>query len=129
MSTSPQSSETSGQPQEIWVPLLPAQGTGTTVRAEQVPAGGGLECIAGDAVVAVFSADGVYYGIDGICLHAGGPLAEGYLSGCIMTCPWHGWQYDLRTGENCLNPRIRTRRFPIRVEPDGTLSASIAPAS
>lgn len=121
--------EPDNKPQATWVRLLPAQGTGKSVRADQVPAGGGLECIAGDAVVAVFAAEGNYYGIDGICLHAGGPLAEGYLSGCIVTCPWHGWQYDVRTGENCLNPRIRTRRFPIRVEPDGTLSACLDVAS
>jgi nitrite reductase (NADH) small subunit len=120
-----QSDGNSPENEGTWVPLFPAAGKGGAIRGDQIPSGAGLECLAGDAIVAVFAVDGTYYGLDGICLHAGGPLAEGYVNGCVVTCPWHGWQYDLRTGENCLNARIRTRSFPIRVETDGSLSARI----
>jgi len=38
------------------------------------------------------------------CLHRGGPLGEGALEGKIVTCPWHGWQYDVTTGKTTMNP-------------------------
>ena len=37
------------------------------------------------------------------CAHQGGPLSEGRLSGARLTCPWHGWMYDLKSG-TCLMP-------------------------
>jgi nitrite reductase/ring-hydroxylating ferredoxin subunit len=41
--------------------------------------------------VALFNVDGVFHALDGVCPHQGGPLGKGTLSGCIVTCPWHGW--------------------------------------
>jgi nitrite reductase (NADH) small subunit len=106
-----------------WLPLLDAGGAGGPLSRDDIPPGTAREAILGDAVLAVFHAEGELHAIDGICLHAGGPLAEGYVSGHVVTCPWHGWQYDLRTGANCLNARIRTKRFEIRVADDGRLFA------
>ena len=48
--------------------------------------------------LAVFNVDGVFHAIDNTCVHRGGPLGEGELKGAIVTCPWHGWQYDVTTG-------------------------------
>jgi nitrite reductase/ring-hydroxylating ferredoxin subunit len=72
--------------------------------------------VAGDRELALFNVDGRYYAIDNACVHQGGPLGEGTLDGSIVTCPWHGWRYDVRTGENPLDDRFRVACFPVRVE-------------
>lgn len=83
---------------------------------DEVPPGSGKEVMAGEQVVALFNVEGTFHALDGICPHAGGPLAEGDLRGTIITCPWHGWQFDVVDGHNCLNPKICHTRFPVRVE-------------
>ena len=50
--------------------------------------------------IALFNVGSVFHAIDNTCLHRGGPLGEGELEGCILTCPWHAWQFDVRTGES-----------------------------
>lgn len=82
----------------------------------EIPPGTGKEVVAGDAIVAVFNCDGQFHALDGICPHSGGPLAEGQLTGCTVTCPWHGWQFNVRTGVNCLNPRMQHTNYPVRVD-------------
>jgi nitrite reductase/ring-hydroxylating ferredoxin subunit len=52
----------------------------------------------GHPVVVVPLADGLF-AIDGRCPHRGGPLAQGKLEGCALRCPWHGFKYDVRTGQ------------------------------
>jgi nitrite reductase/ring-hydroxylating ferredoxin subunit len=77
--------------------------------------------MADDRVVALFNVDGVFYALDGVCPHAGGPLGEGILRGKIVTCPWHGWQFDVSNGQNCLNPRMGHQGFPVKVEGNDVL--------
>jgi nitrite reductase/ring-hydroxylating ferredoxin subunit len=88
---------------------------------EEVAAGTARELTAGGRVVALFNIEGVFYALDGICPHAGGPLGEGSLSGCVVTCPWHGWQFDVTTGQHALNPRIEHTRFPVKIEGNDVL--------
>ncbi len=52
----------------------------------------------GDAMYAVCNIDGEIHCVDGACPHAGGPLSEGTLHGGTLVCPWHGWEFDARTG-------------------------------
>ncbi|MEK6233701.1 MAG: Rieske 2Fe-2S domain-containing protein [Planctomycetales bacterium] len=47
----------------------------------------------------VFHVQGEFYVLSNLCPHVGGPLNEGPLSGHTVTCPWHGWQFDVRTGQ------------------------------
>ena len=81
-----------------------------------VPPGSAREVMADDQVVALFNVDGVFYAMDGVCPHAGGPLGEGTLRGTTLTCPWHGWQFDVATGQNCLNRRTSHQCFAVKVE-------------
>lgn len=81
-----------------------------------IPTGTGKELVAAGRVVALFNLDGQFHAIDGICAHAGGPVAKGAVKGCIVTCPWHGWQYDVTTGKHCLNDRISQESFAVTVE-------------
>ena len=83
-----------------------------------VPPGSAVELIAEGRVVALFNVDGTYHALDGVCPHAGGPLGNGTLEGCIITCPWHGWQFDVTTGQHCLTETIRHTSFPGIVEGD-----------
>jgi nitrite reductase/ring-hydroxylating ferredoxin subunit len=50
-------------------------------------------------LVTVANADGKFYAFGNICPHAGGPIGDGFLEGCIVECPWHAAQWDVRTGE------------------------------
>lgn len=100
-----------------WTPLAPV---------EEIPVGAGREFTVGDRIVALFrlGEGDEFHAVDGICLHAGGPVAEGQLTGCVVTCPWHGWQYDVRTGQHCLTPRLKLDSFPARVV-DGRVEIEI----
>ena len=48
--------------------------------------------------IALFNVEGEFYAINYICPHMGGPLGEGMLNGYVVTSPWHGWTFDVRTG-------------------------------
>jgi NAD(P)H-dependent nitrite reductase small subunit len=82
----------------------------------ELPAGTSREVVAGDCVIAVFNVNEEYFAMDGVCPHAGGPLAQGTVQSGVVTCPWHGWQFDVKTGRNCLNARITARSYPCKVE-------------
>jgi nitrite reductase (NADH) small subunit len=97
------------------------QGNGMTrlisvAKVDEIPAGTGKEVVVGDRIIAIYHVGGQFYALDGICPHAGGPLGEGSLSGPIVTCPWHGWQFDVRTGQSCLNAKIRHPSFPVTID-------------
>jgi nitrite reductase (NADH) small subunit len=80
------------------------------------PEGTSKEVMAEDRVVALYCVDGEHYALDGICPHQGGPLGQGKLTGCVVTCPWHGWQYDVRSGQHQSIPSLVHRHFPVKVE-------------
>ena len=54
---------------------------------------------AGGRAVAVFNVDGTVYALGGTRTRRGGPLGEGEVDGTIVTCPWHGAQFDVTTGQ------------------------------
>lgn len=49
--------------------------------------------------IALFNVNGTFHAIGDTCTHAGGPLSDGDLDGDVVTCPWHGAQFDVKTGE------------------------------
>jgi nitrite reductase (NADH) small subunit len=85
-------------------------------RSSDVPAGEGQVVEAGGRALALFNVDGAYYAIDNSCAHRGGPLGEGELDGTVVTCPWHGWRWDVKTGANANNPAVKMACFPVSVE-------------
>jgi nitrite reductase/ring-hydroxylating ferredoxin subunit len=68
--------------------------------------------------VAICNVAGTVYILDNTCPHAGGPLGEGSLDGELIECPWHGWRYNVRTGERPENPEITVSCFQVHVEND-----------
>jgi nitrite reductase (NADH) small subunit/3-phenylpropionate/trans-cinnamate dioxygenase ferredoxin subunit len=69
-------------------------------------------------VIALFNVGGTFHAIDNTCKHRGGPLGEGELEGSVVTCPWHGWQYDVTNGKCVFNPGVTVTCFETRVEGD-----------
>jgi nitrite reductase (NADH) small subunit len=65
--------------------------------------------------IAVFVADGKTYAIDNACPHMAGPLGAGECHDGIVTCPIHGWRFDVRTGEAPTNPNTKVECFETRV--------------
>jgi len=68
--------------------------------------------------IAVFNVNGKMYATDNACLHQGGPLGEGMLEDDVVTCPWHMWQYNVRTGENLEDNMLKVETYPVRVSGD-----------
>ena len=84
----------------------------------ELPPGANCELVVEDRIVALFNVDGELFALDGVCPHQGGPLGKGALTGCIVTCPWHGWQFDVRDGQHQASATLRHAFFPVKVEQD-----------
>ncbi|MQA14671.1 MAG: Rieske 2Fe-2S domain-containing protein [Pseudonocardiaceae bacterium] len=87
----------------------------------------------GDRSIGVFNLGGEYFAIRNSCPHAGGPLCQGTRSGLVVSdepgrydyirrgevlrCPWHQWEFDIRTGQSWFDPaKTRVRRYDVRLE-------------
>ena len=66
--------------------------------------------------IAVFNVEGAIYATDNTCLHQGGPLGEGELMGDVVICPWHQWEYNVRTGEMPGDSSVKVATYPVQVE-------------
>ena len=69
--------------------------------------------------VALFNIDGEFIAMDNKCPHRGGSLGDGEIEGDIVTCPWHGWQFNCRTGKAVENDAIIVRTYDIENRSDG----------
>ena len=86
----------------------------------EIAPGTGKTVTAGGKELAVFNVEGTFHVIDNECPHRGGPLGEGELEGCLLTCPWHAWQFDVRTGESVTDDS-KVAVYPCKVEGDQIL--------
>lgn len=68
-----------------------------------------------DIEVAVFRTDNEVYAIEGRCPHKGASLGNGALDDCSVTCPWHDWKFDLKTGAGLTNPSSSVAALAVRV--------------
>jgi nitrite reductase/ring-hydroxylating ferredoxin subunit len=85
--------------------------------------GQGVEVMVGKKKYALFRVDGEYYCLANICKHWGAPLAEGFLDGHFVMCPWHGWRFDVRDGTTD-HPDSDVRTFPVTVR-DGEVFVTL----
>ena len=84
-------------------------------RADEVAPGTVVTVQADGETIALSRVGDDFYATQNDCLHLEGPLGEGRLEQCVITCPWHGWQYDVRTGENEFDRAIVLRTFEVQV--------------
>ncbi len=71
--------------------------------------------------IALFNVGGTFHAIDNTCKHRGGPLGEGELNASQVTCPWHGWQYDVTTGACMTKPGVIQKKYNVKIEGDSVL--------
>jgi len=100
---------------------------------EIAPGGRKIVEIAGRSI-GVFNVRGEFYALRNRCPHQGGPLCDGRLAGYVVSprpgeyeyvrdgeilrCPWHGWEFDLKTGQSWFDPGgTRVRTYPVSLEP------------
>ncbi len=112
---------------------------------DDIPEGGGVLAAAGGTELGVFRVRGRVHAYENRCRHQGGPVCTGEIIGRYeqvlnadgtvagerfaddevrIACPWHGWEYDLETGECTADRRYRLRRFPVTVR-DGDVYARV----
>ena len=99
----------------------------------EIPPGGRKRVDVSGRDVAVFNLAGEFFAIANKCPHRGGPFCQGSLTGLILSdepgdyqyvrqgeiirCPWHNWEFDVRTGKSWCDPeKVKARRFGVSVE-------------
>ena len=65
--------------------------------------------------IALANVGGKFYAVNNVCLHRGGPLGQGVMEGKIVTCPWHGWEYDVTTGKVSRNPTVGVDSYAVEI--------------
>ena len=76
--------------------------------------------------IALFHLEGGLYAIANKCPHSTGPLVEGRVTATIVTCPWHGAQFDISTGECCNGPATKNvATYPVHIQ-NGTIVVEIS---
>lgn len=79
-----------------------------------LPPGNATLVVADKESVAVFNMGGTVYACSAACPHAGAPLSDGFIKGTVVTCPWHGWSFDLDAGPDA--PPDGVLRYPVTIE-------------
>src|SRR5580704_17461627 len=92
-------------------------------RLDEIPADRGGPVRVGTRSMAVFRVGDRLVAVDNVCGHLGNPIDDGFVEAGCLTCPWHGWRYDLRTGEHLtvFGRRRGLRTYPVRAEGDYVL--------
>lgn len=111
-------------------------------RTEDIPDGGRIVVDVRGISIGVFNINGTYRAVLNRCPHGGAPLCEGQVlsdltakepgdwsfdpSRCLLKCPWHGWEFDLATGESYFDPRgVKVRSYPAQSESGASLNREI----
>lgn len=69
----------------------------------------------GKIIAIVRDLDGGFFAIEGGCKHHGADLSQGVMEQLIVTCPRHGWKYDLSTGKCLSNASLPLRKLPLKI--------------
>ena len=83
-----------------------------------VPEGEGKPVAVCGKVLALFCINGEHHAIDDMCPHMGASLAGGYVENGIVTCPWHAWQFNVKTGECHTLKGAKQKTFKTKIEKD-----------
>jgi nitrite reductase/ring-hydroxylating ferredoxin subunit len=107
-------------------------------KAEDIPPGQRKLVSVQGREIGIFNVAGEYFAVGNRCPHEGASLCKGRIVGLaessepgsyelsrkgeIVRCPWHGWEFDLRTGKSRCEPnRTKVRSFELKVEAGGAL--------
>ena len=98
--------------------VTPPEGFEVILHTGALKPGEVSEVIAGGTAICVANVDGTYHALSNSCAHAEGPLGEGALDGSVLTCPYHGWAYDVTDGSCRTNGSVSVETFEVRIEGD-----------
>ncbi len=84
-------------------------------KKDEIPVGSIREFQVNGKTIALANVNGTFYAVNNTCLHRGGPLGQGAMEDNIVTCPWHGWQYDVTTGKVAMNPTVGVEMYAVEV--------------
>lgn len=107
---------------------------------DEIPVGGRKLVEVAGRSIGVFNVNGEFFALRNSCPHQGGPLCSGRISGFltaakpgeytysrrgeILRCPWHGWEFDVKTGQSWFDPdKTRVRNYKVTVEAAPPVSA------
>jgi nitrite reductase (NADH) small subunit len=90
----------------------------------ELPPGSSRAAQVGRYEVAIFNVSGELFALENCCPHQGGTIVDGSIEQCIIACPWHGWRFDLRTGNMILGEFAYIPRFAVKVEQGGIYVAT-----
>ncbi len=110
---------------------------------DEIPPGGRKIVEVAGRSIGVFNVGGEFFALRNRCPHQGGPLCLGGLGGFVtavapgeyrysragesLRCPWHGWEFDVRTGQSWFDPkRVRVRRYEVDIEPGAALAPRVS---
>lgn len=109
-------------------------------RADEIPEGGRLIVEVGGRSIGIFNVSGRFYALLNRCPHQGAKLCRGSVIGRVeadgpgelrydgsrklLQCPWHGWEYDIETGQSFFDSAVRP--YPVGVEDGATVAAGDA---
>jgi len=71
--------------------------------------------------IAVMNDNGKFFAVENTCKHMGGPLGEGSCENGKVTCPWHAWTYDLKTGKNTFNENVKLETYEVKIQGNDVL--------
>jgi nitrite reductase (NADH) small subunit len=89
-----------------------------TISILQIPQGAGQAVEVNGKEIALFNVNGTFFATDNVCPHQGGPLSDGSVDGNIVSCPWHGWRFDLNNGKCGMVPGAKVGTYPTKVDGD-----------
>ncbi len=109
----------------------------SAARSEDIPERGRLVVDIGDVAIGIFRVDGKLYAYENTCPHQGGPVCQGLVIPAVkelltaeqtatgyafdendmrIVCPWHGYEYSIKTGAHPGNPAVHLHAVPVREE-------------
>ncbi len=95
--------------------VTPPEGFEVVLHKDALPAGQVVEIIIAGTAIAVANVDGKFHAISNTCAHAQGPLGEGGLEGHVVTCPYHAWEYDVRSGACLTDSSAAVETYEVQV--------------
>ncbi len=91
----------------MWYPVM---------KVSELEKGSGRPMDIAGKSIAFFNLDDKIYAIENRCMHRGGPLGDGHLEGSQVTCPWHAWQFDVKTGACHTMQGASQKTFKTKIE-------------
>jgi len=88
---------------------------------QELPPGTAKAVEIGSQAIALHNVDGAVFATANTCPHRGGPLGEGDLDAGVITCPWHGFQYDVKSGKCLTNAALSISCHAVRLDGDNIL--------